>query len=118
MQVFKKAFTSGFFYNAAEISKSKKYRTIKKKKTVYIHPGSCLFDQEPKTVVYHEVVLTKEEFMRQLIYIDSSWLAKVAPHYCKASELLQAFKKIPRVVSKSEKCLEGTAHKNLMPTKQ
>ena len=113
----RKAFTSGFFYNAAQISKAGGYRTVKQKQTVYIHPGSCLFDQEPKTVVYHEVVFTKKEFMRQLIEIDSTWLVEVAPHYYKASELPQANKKMPKVVGKSAKDLEGTTHKKLIPTK-
>jgi len=113
----RKAFTSGFFYNAAQISKAGGYRTVKQKQTVYIHPGSCLFDQEPKTVVYHEVVFTKKEFMRQLIEIDSTWLVEVAPHYYKASELPQTNKKMPKVVGKTAKDLEGTTHKKLIPTK-
>ena len=55
--------------------------------------------------------------MRQLMEIDSTLLVEVAPHYYKASELPQTNKKMPKVVGKTAKDLEGTTHKKLIPTK-
>lgn len=33
---------------------------------VYIHPSSALFNRQPEWVVYHEVVLTAKEYMREV----------------------------------------------------
>ena len=35
--------------------------------TVHIHPQSSLFQELPKWVVYHELVFTTKEYMRQVI---------------------------------------------------
>lgn len=78
----RKAITAGFFYNTAQLSKGG-YKTVKQQQQVHLHPTSCLFEELPKWVVYHEVVFTTKEFMRQTIEIESSWLVEVAPHYYK-----------------------------------
>lgn len=39
------------------------YRTFQ---VVYIHPSSALFNRQPEWVVYHEVVLTAKEYMREV----------------------------------------------------
>lgn len=33
---------------------------------MYIHPSSALFNRQPEWVVYHEVVLTAKEYMREV----------------------------------------------------
>ncbi len=38
---------------------------MKHNQSVAIHPSSCLLEQMPKWVIYHELVLTSKEFMRQ-----------------------------------------------------
>ena len=58
-QLIQKAITSGFFPNAARLQRSgDSYRTVKNSQTVHIHPSSCLFEVNPKWVIYYELVLT------------------------------------------------------------
>ena len=52
-----------------------------------IHPSSCLFENPPKWIIFHELVLTTKEFMRNLIEIDPKWLIEIAPHYYKISDI-------------------------------
>jgi HrpA-like RNA helicase len=33
---------------------------------VYIHPSSALFNKNPEWMIYHELVLTSKEYMRQV----------------------------------------------------
>jgi len=47
-----------------------------------------MFEALPKWVIYHELVLTTKEFMRSIIDIDPKWLLEIAPHYYKASDVL------------------------------
>jgi pre-mRNA-splicing factor ATP-dependent RNA helicase DHX16 len=54
-----KAITAGFFPNAARLQRGgDTYRTVKNAQTVHIHPSSCLFEINPKWVLYYELVLT------------------------------------------------------------
>jgi len=84
----RKAICSGYFYNTAKLQKSGAYRTMKNSHTVDIHPSSCLFDILPKSVVYHELVSTSKEFMRQIIEINPEWLLEIAPHYYKPIDIM------------------------------
>ncbi|KJE93489.1 mRNA splicing factor RNA helicase [Capsaspora owczarzaki ATCC 30864] len=81
-----KAITAGYFYHAARLSKGS-YQTVKHSQTVHIHPTSSLLEELPRWVVYHELVLTSKEFMRQIVEIKPEWLIEVAPHYYQAKEL-------------------------------
>ncbi|XP_065644374.1 pre-mRNA-splicing factor ATP-dependent RNA helicase DHX16 [Hydra vulgaris] len=101
----RKAITSGYFYHTAKFGQGGNYRTVKHMQTVMIHPNSCLFEEQPRWVLYHELVFTSKEFMRSIIEIESSWLLEVAPHYYKAKELEDSSaKKMPKTkgVSKTE----------------
>ncbi|XP_030921703.1 pre-mRNA-splicing factor ATP-dependent RNA helicase DHX16 [Geospiza fortis] len=63
-------------------------------------PGSVAL--QPRWVLYHELVCTSKEFMRQVIEIDSSWLLEVAPHYYQAKELEDGSgRKMPKKAGKS-----------------
>ncbi len=98
----RKAITAGFFYHTARISKGGLYQTVKHSQNVYIHPNSCLFEQVPRWVVYHELVFTTKEYMRQIIEIDNAWLLEVAPHYYKARDIEDTTaKKMPKVPGKA-----------------
>lgn len=98
----RKALTAGYFYHIAKLSKSGNYKTIKNNQGVQIHPNSALFEDLPRWVLYHELVFTSKEFMRQVIEIDSKWLLEVAPHYYKPKELEDSTnKKMPKTVGKS-----------------
>ncbi|CAG2108370.1 unnamed protein product [Medioppia subpectinata] len=99
----RKAITSGYFYHTARLSRTAgSYKTVKGQQTVLIHPNSSLFEEKPRWVLYHELVLTTKEYMRQTIEIDSQWLLEVAPHYYKDKELEDStHKKMPKQLGKS-----------------
>ena len=61
----------------------------------YIHPSSSLFQRQPDWVIYHELVLTTKEYMREVCAIDPKWLIELAPRFFKQSD--------PRHMSKRKK---------------
>ncbi|XP_057472095.1 probable pre-mRNA-splicing factor ATP-dependent RNA helicase DEAH9 isoform X1 [Actinidia eriantha] len=84
MQVVRKAVTAGFFANACNLeafSHSGMYKTVRSSQEVYIHPSSVLFRVNPKWVIYHSLVSTDRQYMRNVISIDPSWLIEAAPHF-------------------------------------
>ncbi|KAL0273729.1 UNVERIFIED_CONTAM: hypothetical protein PYX00_006340 [Menopon gallinae] len=93
----RKAITAGYFYHVARLSKGGGYKTVKHQQSVAIHPNSALFEDLPRWLLYHELVFTTKEFMRQVIEIESNWLMEVAPHYYKSRELEDSTnKKMPK----------------------
>ncbi|GBP12389.1 Pre-mRNA-splicing factor ATP-dependent RNA helicase DHX16 [Eumeta japonica] len=97
----RKAITAGYFYHIAKFSKGGHYKTAKHNQTVMIHPNSALFEELPRWVLYHELVFTSKEFMRQVTEIESKWLLEVAPHYYKSKELEDSTnKKMPKKIGK------------------
>ena len=42
------------------------YKTLVEQQPVYIHPSSSLFQRQPDWVIYHELVLTTKEYMREV----------------------------------------------------
>ncbi|XP_019868490.2 pre-mRNA-splicing factor ATP-dependent RNA helicase DHX16 [Aethina tumida] len=98
----RKAITAGYFYHISRLSKGGNYKTVKHNQSVTIHPNSALFEDLPRWVLYHELVFTTKEFMRQVIEIESKWLLEVAPHYYKQKELEDSTnKKMPKTVGRS-----------------
>ncbi|KAI1725162.1 helicase associated domain (HA2) domain-containing protein [Ditylenchus destructor] len=102
-----KTITSGYFHNLATLDKGGNYKTVKHRHTVQVHPNSSLFEDRPRWLVYYELVFTSKEFMREVIEIDSRWIAELAPHYFKANELEnQMTKKLPKQSGKAKYELE------------
>eukprot|EP00906_Rhabdomonas_costata_P005782 RCo008591 len=123
----KKAIVAGYFFHTATLNKDgKSYRTIRSgsaNTTVYLHPLSFLYRKPqrtdlpsagmsggpkplneeggqpppPKWLVYHELVLTSKEYMRQALEIQPKWLIEVAPHYYKSKDLEEIDKKLPKM---------------------
>jgi pre-mRNA-splicing factor ATP-dependent RNA helicase DHX16 len=63
----RKALTAGFFYHTARLQRNgDTYRTTKHNQTVVIHPSSSVAKLPPKWILYHELVFTSREFMRQV----------------------------------------------------
>nr|CAB3480716.1 unnamed protein product [Digitaria exilis] len=93
LDAIKKAITSGFFHHSARLQRDGTYKTVKNPQTVHIHPSSGLAEASffivnflftfirPRWVVYHELVLTTKEFMRQVTELKPEWLVEIAPHY-------------------------------------
>lgn len=82
----RKAIVSGFFVHAAKKDPQDGYRTLVDGQQVFIHPSSSLFHAQPEWVVYHEVVLTTKEYMREVMAIESKWLVELAPRFFRASD--------------------------------
>lgn len=59
----KKCILSGYFTQVALLQKNNVYLTVKDSQVVVIHPGSVL-SYRPEYVIYHELVLTKKNYMR------------------------------------------------------
>ena len=91
----RKAITAGFFSHATRKDQQEGYKTLQDMHQVYIHPSSALFNKNPEWVVYHELVLTSKEYMREVCAIDPKWLVDVAPNYCKFAD--------PNKISKRKK---------------
>ncbi|KAI7725650.1 hypothetical protein M8C21_001675, partial [Ambrosia artemisiifolia] len=81
-----KAITAGFFFHAAKKDPQEGYRTIVENQPVYIHPGSALFQRQPDWVIYHELVMTTKEYMREVAVVDPKWLVELAPRFFKVSD--------------------------------
>ena len=94
-----KAICSGFFRNAAKKDPQEGYRTLVDGQVVYIHPSSAIFNRQPEWVVYHELVQTTKEYMREVTVIDPKWLVEFAPAFFKFSDptKLSKFKKNQRL---------------------
>jgi pre-mRNA-splicing factor ATP-dependent RNA helicase DHX16 len=85
-----KALLAGYFAHTAVLSRDgMNYRSLKSNLTVRIHPSSVLAvdGMKPKVVMFHEVVQTSADWMRQVAPIESSWLSEVAPHFWKSGDV-------------------------------
>ncbi|KAI8528846.1 hypothetical protein RHMOL_Rhmol12G0179100 [Rhododendron molle] len=97
LEPIKKAITAGFFPHSARMQKNGSYRTVKHPQTVYIHPTSGLAQVLPRWVIYHELVLTTKEYMRQVTELKPEWLVEIAPHYYQMKDVEDpGSKKMPR----------------------
>ncbi|KAB2612655.1 pre-mRNA-splicing factor ATP-dependent RNA helicase [Pyrus ussuriensis x Pyrus communis] len=82
----RKAITAGFFFHGARKDPQEGYRTLVENQPVYIHPSSALFQRQPDWVIYHELVMTTKEYMREVMVVDPKWLVELAPRFFKVSD--------------------------------
>jgi ATP-dependent RNA helicase DHX8/PRP22 len=76
-----KAIVAGFFARAARKDGQRGYQTLVDNHLVHMFPGSALWGREPDFVVFHELVNTTREYMRNAIAIDPRWLIELAPAF-------------------------------------
>ncbi|XP_046888920.1 ATP-dependent RNA helicase DHX8-like isoform X1 [Hypomesus transpacificus] len=81
-----KAICSGYFRNSAKKDPKEGYRTLIDQQVVYLHPASTLFNRQPEWLVYHELVLTTKEYMREVTTIDPRWLVEFSPAFFKVAD--------------------------------
>jgi ATP-dependent RNA helicase DHX8/PRP22 len=91
----RKGISAGFFAHIARKDPQEGYKTLLDNQQVYIHPSSALFNKAPEWVVYHELVLTTKEYMREVCVVESKWLVDVAPNFFKFAD--------PNTVSKRKR---------------
>jgi len=91
----RKAITAGFFAHVARKDPKEGYKTLIDNQTIFIHPSSALFNKSPEWVVYHELVLTSKEYMREVTAIEAKWLVEVAGRFFKLCD--------PNILSKRKR---------------
>lgn len=93
----RRAIASGFFRNAAKKDPQEGYKCLAEGSgsVVYLHPSSSLFNRAPEYIIYHEVVLTTKEYMREVTAIEPAWLVEAAPRFFKTAD--------PNAISKRKK---------------
>ena len=82
----RKAIVSGFYSHAAKKDPQEGYRTLIDGAQVFIHPSSALFHAQPEWVIYHEVVQTTKEYMREVMAVESKWLVELAPRFFRKAD--------------------------------
>ncbi|KAL6501384.1 Pre-mRNA-splicing factor ATP-dependent RNA helicase DEAH1 [Orobanche gracilis] len=97
LDAIKKAITSGFFPHSARLQKNGSYRTVKYPQTVHLHLSSGLAQVLPRWVIYHELVSTTKEYIRQMTELKPEWLLEIAPHFYREKDVEDmGSKKMPR----------------------
>jgi ATP-dependent RNA helicase DHX8/PRP22 len=84
--LIRRALCSGFFRNAAKKDPTGGYRTLVENQSVYIYPGSAVFQKNPDYLIYHELVLTTKEYMRNATAIEPKWLLEYAPEFYRQAD--------------------------------
>ncbi|KAJ1643873.1 DEAH-box ATP-dependent RNA helicase prp22 [Coemansia erecta] len=82
----RRALCAGFFRHAAKRDPQEGYKTLVEGTPVYIHPSSALFNKNPEWVIYHELVMTSKEYMREATVVEPRWLVEVAPTFFKVAD--------------------------------
>lgn len=82
----RKAICGGYFRHAAKKEKQEGYKTLIDGTPVNVHPSSAIFMKQPEWLVYHELVLTTKEYMREVVSIEPKWLMEVAPNFFKKAD--------------------------------
>jgi pre-mRNA-splicing factor ATP-dependent RNA helicase DHX16 len=130
-----KALTRGFFFHAAHLDKGGTYRTFgRDARSVKVHPSSCLYRSDappdkrkqthpqhgtaphvveeppPPFVIFHELVRTSDEFMREVSEIQPEWLLEAAPHLFHAKDFADHKGRIPQHIAHLAAAAAEAAH--------
>jgi ATP-dependent RNA helicase DHX8/PRP22 len=82
-----KALTSGFFMNAAYITKEDIYKTLISGIELCIHPSSSLYSRGPEWIFFNGITFTSKEYMREVQIVNPTWLVELSPLlFCFKSE--------------------------------
>lgn len=83
LESIQKCITLGLFCNAAYLHPNGDYKSVRGEHTLYIHPTSTFSEiiEQPKMVLFCEMLNTTKPYMRHLMAIDQNWLLEAAPHY-------------------------------------
>lgn len=92
-KLVQKAFTAGFFIHAAKRQKGQTYKTLSASQEVFVHPSSALFHKPPQFVIYHELIMTTKEYMRNMLLIEPEWLLELAPNFFQKADPTQLSKR-------------------------
>ena len=74
-------FSRGFFLNSAQLTTNGYYQTLKSKDEVKIHPSSSMQQYSPQVyVMFYEMTLTKEKYIRTVMKLNPEWLVEASPN--------------------------------------
>ncbi|XP_069698122.1 probable ATP-dependent RNA helicase DHX35 isoform X2 [Periplaneta americana] len=77
-----KSITAGLFPNAAYLHYTGVYKTVRGDQELHIYPSSVLYTlEQPKWLLFCEVVHTDRVYMKDLTVVQPSWLEELAPHF-------------------------------------
>lgn len=76
----RRALLSGYFMQVAH-REYKSFCTVKDDQMVHLHPSSGIKGRTGEWVMYHEFVLTKDQFIRTVSSVKAEWLMELAGHY-------------------------------------
>ena len=76
----RKAICAGYFHNSCRRDHEDGYKVLRDEQQVYIHPSSVMYQKNPEYIIYHELVQTTREYVRDLCTIEPSWLLEIAPN--------------------------------------
>ncbi|RQX72597.1 putative pre-mRNA-splicing factor ATP-dependent RNA helicase [Toxoplasma gondii CAST] len=77
---------AGYFRHACRRDPQEGYRTLVDHTQVFLHPSSALYNRHPEWLIYHELVLTTREYLRDCCTIEPQWLVEVAPKLFKLAD--------------------------------
>ncbi|KAJ3448551.1 atp-dependent RNA helicase dhx33 [Anaeramoeba flamelloides] len=80
VEAIRKTFCYGFFTNYAELQTDKTYKTSSGK-IVKIHPSSVLSQIKPPSVIFNELVKTKNDYIRDVMSVRRSWVDEAVPNF-------------------------------------
>uniref|UniRef100_A0A0D9ZYP3 RNA helicase n=1 Tax=Oryza glumipatula TaxID=40148 RepID=A0A0D9ZYP3_9ORYZ len=113
LDAVRKAVTAGYFRHAARLQRDGSYRAVKSRQTVFVHPSSGVAQAPPRWALYHELVLTTKEYMRQVTELKPEWLVEIAPHYYERKDVDEPEPKKAAAATPQEQTTAGST-----PTKQ
>ncbi|KAJ3130570.1 Pre-mRNA-splicing factor ATP-dependent RNA helicase PRP16 [Irineochytrium annulatum] len=86
--VVRKCICSAYFYQAARLKGIGEYINMRTGMPCHLHPTSALYGRgyTPDYIVYHELVMTKKEYMQCVTAVDAVWLAELGPMFFSIKE--------------------------------
>lgn len=79
----RRCIASAYFHHTAQFKGIGSYVNLRSHLPIHLHPTSalCSLGTQPDFVVYHELVLTSKEFMRNVTQVQPEWLAELGPMF-------------------------------------
>ncbi|KAL8441827.1 hypothetical protein Emag_006872 [Eimeria magna] len=94
--ILRKAICAGYFHHAAKLRGIGEYVNMRTSVACHVHPTSALFSAgyTPDYVVYHELLLTTKEYMRNVTAVDARWLADLGPMFFSLRRMGQGIREL------------------------
>jgi pre-mRNA-splicing factor ATP-dependent RNA helicase DHX38/PRP16 len=79
----RKTICSAYFYHSAKIKGINEYVNMLTGTPAMMHPSSALsgLGYTPDYLVYHELILTRKEYMKTVTAVTAEWLAELGPAF-------------------------------------